>query len=233
MRLRHALSAEQISLGFDNSTDIFQHKDLANRISTLFKNLQGGSVCLLDGRWGTGKSTFVKQWSAELDKSGVNNIYFDAFASDYIDTPFTALAGMFVRAAHIAKKANDPKVRKFIDKAAKVGKALAATSAKIGLKAATLGAMDGSEIEGLADAIADGLGEIAESSVRKLLEEHAERESQFEAMRGAFAELTTSLRKGQDEKLEGPLLVFIDELDRCRPDFSLGILEIQPTLIPL
>ena len=227
MRLRQTLSAEELALGFDGSTDIFQHKDLATRISTLLSNLQGGSVCLLDGRWGTGKSTFVKQWSAELKKSGIRNIYFDAFASDYIDTPFTALAGVFVRAAHEAKRrSDDPKVRKFIDKAAKVGKALAATTAKVGFKAATLGAMDGSEIEGFASAIADGLGEIAESSVKKLLEEHADRESEFEAMRSAFAELAMSIRKHESDQAEGPLVVFIDELDRCRPDFSLGILEI-------
>lgn len=223
--LRQGLSDEQLSRGFEPATDIFHHKDLADRLNNLLSNVGGSTVCLLDGRWGTGKSTFVKQWRAELEKSGQKSIYFDAFASDYVDTPFTALAGIFIRAAH-ELKVGDAAVAHFIDKAAKIGKALAASSAKIGIKVATLGALDGSEIDGLAGAIADGLGDIAEANVKKVLEEHAERESQFAAMRLALEELTNSLRGMEKEGVAPPLLIFIDELDRCRPDFSLGILEI-------
>ncbi|TAF12665.1 MAG: hypothetical protein EAZ74_06875 [Alphaproteobacteria bacterium] len=227
MHLRFKLSEEELSKGFDESTDIFHNHDLADRVTELFKNLSGGTVCLLDGKWGTGKTTFVRQWSSHLSKSDIPNVYFNSFASDYIDTPFTALAGMFIRAARDAKKQDDPALANFLEKAAKVGKALAATTAKVGLKAATLGALDGASIQGMAEAVAEGLGEIVESSVKNLLEEHAERETQFQAMRDAFSQLALTLTgEANGEIGRPPLIIFVDELDRCRPDFSLGILEI-------
>lgn len=226
MKLRSSLTNEEISQGFVEHTDIFGNKVLSERLTGLFKRMHGGSVCLLDGQWGTGKSTFVKQWAAELRKKDYPCVYFDAFASDYIDTPYTAIAGLFIRAAHDARKGQEPAAREFLRMAARVGKALASTTAKIGVKAATLGVLDGSEIDGLPESIADGLGEITEASVSKVLENHTNRENEFQEMRRSFMDLVKSLRGSELENNDKPLIIFIDELDRCRPDFALGILEI-------
>lgn len=228
VRLRNALSDEELSLGLNSAHDIFGKKDLAKRLTVLFKNIEGGAVCLLDGRWGTGKTTFVKQWMSDLKSEEISSVYFDAFSSDYVDSPFTALAGIFVKAAHEAERADDPQFRAFLDKAATVGKFIAATSLKVGLKAATLGALDAADVQegvkDIASALAEGIGEISEAAVKKVLEEHADREAQFEALRLSLAGLPNLLSKRDDKS--GPMIVFIDELDRCRPDFSLGIIEI-------
>lgn len=239
MRVTSSITDAEIELGFTSETDLFLRADLANRLTNLLMRLEHGSVCLLDGRWGIGKTTFVRQWAAELRKRGIPSIYFDAFAADYVESPFQAVAGSFVKAATDARKTNDPSYRDFLTKAARVGKAIGAAGAKLGVKAATLGLISTSEVEQLSeirDAVVDGLGEITEEGVKRLLENHASAQADFDALRGALSTLPNLLRPPQpaaelSENQESPplitpLIVVIDELDRCRPDFALGILEV-------
>lgn len=229
MRLRNDLSEESIALGLVPEHDLFKKKQLSRSLTALFENLEHGSVCLLDGRWGTGKTTFVRQWAADLSSMNIPSIYFDAFSSDYLDSPFEAIAGTFVQAAMEADRSDQSAYKSFLSKAATVGKAVASVSARVGIKAATLGAVtaaDLGELGGIRDIVADGLGDVTEESVKKLLESHADRQAQFAALRRSLSELPGLLKPNQSIGGDPPLIVFIDELDRCRPDFSLGILEV-------
>lgn len=229
MRLKSDLSEQAIAEGLVPQHDLFRKKQLALSLTALFENLEHGSVCLLDGRWGTGKTTFVRQWCSELKSMNIPSIYFDAFASDYLESPFEAIAGTFVQAALEAGRSKQEAYKSFLSKAAAVGKAVASVSAKVGIKAATLGAVNAVDLEGLGEikgVLADGLGQFTEESIKKLLESHADRHAQFNAMRKSLADLPNLLRPDQSDAKPVPLIVFIDELDRCRPDFSLGILEV-------
>ncbi|WP_177191733.1 P-loop NTPase fold protein [Nitrosospira sp. Nsp14] len=49
-------------------------------------------VISLDGQWGEGKTTFIKMWRGLLKEVDVPNIYIDAFANDYVDDAFIAIA---------------------------------------------------------------------------------------------------------------------------------------------
>ena len=114
MRFRNELNEEQLAKGLVAETDLFQRRDLALRLTGLFDKLEHGTVSLLDGRWGTGKTTFVKQWMSELVKLGVPSIYFDAFANDYIESPFEAVSASFIKAAIDAKRTDQPSYKNFL-----------------------------------------------------------------------------------------------------------------------
>lgn len=230
MRITAGISDEEIDKGFTATGDIFRKKDLADRLTAMFIGLEHGSVCILDGRWGIGKSVFARQWIAELKLNNIPAIYFDAFASDYMESPFEAVAGALVKAAIEAGRSKDPKYKQFLSQASKVGRAVASTAAKIGVKAATLGVVGAAEIkqlDELKDEISDSLGELSEKHVAKLLESHADNQKNFSALRHSIEKLPELLRPSTvtSEEKHPPLIVIVDELDRCRPDFALGILE--------
>lgn len=231
MRIKAALSDTEIDRGFANNQDHFSQRDLALRLTSLYDSLEHSTVALLDGRWGIGKTTFARRWVAHLRGVGIPAIYFDAFASDYIESPFEAVAGAFVKAAAEAGRTDNSTYRNFVDRAAKVGKAVAGAATKIGVKAATLGVIGAAEIEQLnsvKDDIADALSGASEQSIRKLLESHAEREADFSALKTSLTELPSLLRPASVSEAESrarSLVVVIDELDRCRPDFALGVVE--------
>lgn len=228
MRLRTELSDEEISLGFGHSTDIFECRDLALRLTGLFKQIDHGSVAVIDGRWGIGKATFVRQWTAELQKMDIPSIYFDAFASDYLESPFQAIASAFIGAAVKAGRDTRPAYQNFLSTAATVGKTIASVSAKVGVKAATLGAVsaaDMGQLSALGEAVTDGMADITEEAVKNLLQDHARSEEKFKKLSNSLESLPKLLRPSDSGDGPVPLLIFIDELDRCRPNFSLGIIE--------
>src|SRR3546814_13735172 len=69
-----------------------------------------------------------------------------------------------------------------------------------------------------------------------MLEEHAGDEANFEALRASLGSRPSLHAKkrntdqasteGREEANSSSLVVIIDELDRCRPDFALGVLVV-------
>jgi len=228
VRIRADEDDERWAEGFSPENDVFQRKDLADRLSNLYATLEQGSVGLLGGDWGIGKTTFVKMWSSMLKKRGISTVYVDAFAQDYISDPFEALCGTFVRAAQSSRKEQTPEFREFAERAAGVGKRLLPTIAKIGIKAATVGLVGSSEIEAVQTAIdtsTEAAADAVEERLKAVLEDHAQAEHSFAGLRQAISKLVVAIDRDRD----GPsprLIIIVDELDRCRPAFAVGLLEI-------
>lgn len=213
---------------FDAAAEGAGDKDLAVRLTHLIQNLDHSTVAVFDGRWGIGKTTFIKRWLAHLAAEGIPSIYVDSFAVDYLESPFVAIAGAFSQAAERANKSTHPTYTAFVAAASKVGKTLGGTAAKIAIKAATFGVIGSSELEGLSnvgEAIADAVGDRAEEAVKELIQEHSRKENELATLKGRLSEFPQLLSIGSEEKNASKLVVVIDELDRCRPDFALGMVE--------
>ena len=96
-------------------------------------------VISLDGKWGEGKTTFVRMWQGLLSENEIPNIYIDAFSNDYLDDAFISVVSAITNygETHIVK-GHQEKIAELKNKAKKVGGQLLSWSAKIGIKAATL-----------------------------------------------------------------------------------------------
>lgn len=233
MKIRADFDDAKLLEGFTAENDLFQLADLSRRLSSLYTSLSHGTVSVLDGRWGTGKTTFVKMWAAELERSGTPAIYFDAFKADYVQDPFQAVSSAFIQAACQRRKTDDPAYKKYLSNTAAVAKRLAGVTLKAGVKLATLGAIGPNDLEALGELGAElgtSAGEITEEAVKALLERQASDQESFDALQQSLGELPMLLAPSSDaegsDTSTSPLIVIIDELDRCRPDFALGILEV-------
>jgi hypothetical protein len=105
-----------------------------------------------------------------------------------------------------------------------VGKRLGGLVGRIALKAATLNAMESAHIEELKDigtTFAEGISEIGGDLIEKKIEGYTSEKDALKAFKESLKALAAIVRKKQ----EFPLTIIVDELDRCRPDFALQLLE--------
>jgi len=183
---------------FGDALDIFGFKEFADSMARLACGIALPATLVLDGPWGSGKTVFIKQWRYLLDKAPHNArvIYFDAFAHDFRQDPFVALT------TELAKKSKKP--QKLKEAAAKAGRSIVPTLAGAGADLLTAGFL-GKTIE---EFLKDQFAELDHEQQR--LEE--------------FNETLESVSKPDEG--QGPLILIIDELDRCRPDFALSCLEL-------
>jgi hypothetical protein len=90
------------------------------------------------------------------------------------------------------------------------------------VKAATAGALEAADFKEVADSISSEAQTVSDRYLGELLTKQKEQKVTLRAFREALSTMAATLKEGQDP---APLVLVIDELDRCRPLFALQILE--------
>jgi hypothetical protein len=197
--------------------DLFNRRELAKQLTGYLERLRDGTVIAIDAPWGEGKSCFGRNWAADLKSQDYRVIYLDAFQQDYVEDPFLLIASE-INEVIITDDTAGEDLKK---KAAKVMKAILPLTAKIALNVISriaLGTADASK--GIDEAILaaeDDASEATQKWLEDKIESHSEEKKSLESFRDALQEFCESQVK--------PVVFFIDELDRCRPDFAVKLIE--------
>ncbi len=180
----------------------------ANILTTVVSQNQG-CVLAIDGKWGSGKTTFVKMWKKSLENQHFNVLHFNVWEHDFTTDPIIGMISQFRDMA----EGDDAKVKftKFAAAAGKVASGMLPSIAK-GLTKKCLG-------EDVVELIGSAMKEIADS-FDKVIDDFVEQCQSMEEFRKALENLVEFTT--QDGK---PLIFIIDELDRCNPRFAVKVLE--------
>lgn len=208
------------SKGFGD--DIFNRKSFAISLTNLIKRTDDALVISINGHWGEGKTTFVKAWQSILNEQHVPNLYIDAFASDYVDDAFMVVAGAITE--YMAQNAPIEKTDDFLEKAKQVGAHFLSIGAKVAIRAASAGLVNGEDFKIAEDALketGDELGKSAESYIKLRLKNH---QKDLKSV-NSFKSYLSSIPELLNRKTNHSLTIIIDELDRCRPSFAVEMLE--------
>ncbi|WP_415518493.1 MAG: P-loop NTPase fold protein [Desulfovibrio aminophilus] len=216
--------------GFTSDNDIFNRKPFANQLTNLIRSADDQLVIGLDAPWGEGKTTFVKQWRCLLRKEyNIDSIYLDSFSSDYYSDPLVALSSSIYDFIKYKISDGDDKERwesrkKILLKNCKTwGKAILRAGIKTGVRAITAGAVSCCDVELIKESIEGAAGEI-EGKVVEIFEEENMYNMAIEKFRADLTEFAANISRAEEGK-RTPLIIFIDELDRCRPDYALDMIE--------
>lgn len=179
----------------------------AMTLTNIIENYPEGFVLAINNKWGTGKTTFVKMWQQLLKNNDFKTIYFNAWENDFEDNPLTA----FVGELQIINKKEKDKFNKVVKNAALISKNVAPAVIKAFLKKYI-------DSETLVDGISDtskSFFEIFEDKIK----EYSKRKESISEFRKSLSEYVANESNGK------PLIFIIDELDRCRPNYAVLLLE--------
>lgn len=184
-----------------------RQKDAAN-LTNLIQNYPSGFVLALNNKWGLGKTTFIKMWIQELKNQNFNTIYFNSWENDFESSPLIALISEIKKQLEIS---NQNKFKKLI----KYGALFTKNTLPI-LIEGIVSKHIGTEKLNLLKKIEDTGLEIFKTEI----DLYTERKENLIKFRN---ELKIQIQ--ENNKFKTPIVFIIDELDRCRPDYAVELLE--------
>lgn len=176
-----------------------------------------GFVLNLNGEWGSGKTEFLRRMYTGLSESHPV-IYIDAWESDFTNDPLLVVASELINQLNIMfeVKGNDlDRVKSCLGKFVK-GAAIAGAGflTKTLVDDASIG------IESLKAYTDTGSKEYLEM----LKHGYSSQIEAIDEIRKELENLAESLESQYKKQL--PVVVLVDELDRCRPNYSIEMLEV-------
>jgi len=223
-------------------------KFLSNYIAARVSKTGEPLTIALDAAWGTGKTFFINKWAADIEASNGGAIIFDAWKNDFSNEVLVS----FMAELSIGMKPLRERItttEKIVEALNQQTKSLMSGFRKAALPAAgviakgLLQKFTGVAVDQIAKAIESGnlpdaenfdlekategaeedFEKGLETFFEKTLESHKARATATQDFKAALELLVSTLQA--EKALDGPLYIFIDELDRCRPDYAIKLLE--------
>ena len=197
--------------------DLLDRKKPAEVLTQLVDGIDGPCVLTIDAPWGAGKTTFLKMWSQHLRNKGFPVVEFNAWETDYAEDPFVALASELEKGL---KALDDGSFKERIKDTMEAAKKVALRSIPGIIRGLTVGILD------VQPFIEKEAGNMLAAYADHLLRRYKESEKSVKEFQDKLQTMASSLTRATKH----PLMVVIDELDRCRPSYAVALIEVAKHL---
>lgn len=187
-----------------------EREPYARILTDVVNTYADGFVLAISNEWGTGKTTFVKMWRQQLKNEGFETIYFNAWENDFDNAPLVAIMSEL---ATLTNKGNKEVFKSVVTKGSILVKNIAPAVMKALVKR---------YIGDLGDVNLEAVENATKASSEILEQEIKEYTSKKKTIIDFRKELEKFVNQGQPKK---PLVFIVDELDRCRPNYAIEVLE--------
>ncbi len=173
---------------------------VADHLNSVIKNIEQPFLIAINATYGSGKTFFMKNWHRQMQEEARNVVFFNAWSSELTDDPIVALIAEIK--AQIPKLASE-------DMQARLYQLLDIASPYIARK---LPEEQNGENEGL-------------NIARQKLQKHEKIMEAMQTFRRGLMSLVSELGEHEQHSDRQKVVILVDELDRCRPDYAIEILE--------
>ena len=208
--------------------DRLHRRNQVEALASILTKVDGPFVLAVDAPWGEGKTTFLHMTRAYLKKNEFLVVGFNAWETDFSEDPFITLTTELVEQLeghtqeHSEGRGPGTRLARSLGDAIKelrqqsltvVTTRLIATGTKL-----LTTAFIGRDLSGLVEAFLPGDNE---SPGEMRIKSYSE---QKQVMKN-FRETLSTLAIVTKETTGRPLVIIVDELDRCRPTYAIDLLE--------
>jgi hypothetical protein len=195
--------------------DKLNRKVEIENLTELLINIDSPVVLSLNAPWGMGKTTFIKLWNAYLKEKGIISICFSAWENDFAADPLIAFLGEMN--SSFEKYLNLTGQRKKIwEKTKGIGIHIVKRSIPTIVKLGTSGILDMDKF------IETEVSKIPEKIAQEAIELYNNTKKSIDEFK---KNLATVLNTSSENNNPNTIIIFVDELDRCRPTYAIELLE--------
>lgn len=180
--------------------DQLKRQPEVDNLVEIISKLSQPCTIAIDGSWGTGKTTFLRFLQAELQQKNIKVSYFNAWEKDFDKEPFLLILNHIIKQFSLEESS----VKDIKKIAVKVLRSITVNSTKAIINSVLPIKID--------DILEDASSILAEEIFDKLTEE----EEEIKTLQKKLSQLIDKNNK---------MVVLVDELDRCKPSFSIELLE--------
>ena len=206
--------------------DFFNRKVVADNLTNLILNNEKSLVISLNGAWGEGKTYFVNNWVAFLKErakkqdSNIIPILYNAFENDFSDEVFITLAASIERElekyyGEIWLK--EERAKKLKEQGKELAKDLVLLTSTTLIETVI-----GVNVSGFFKKRIESAQRFDKEANKALVDQKFDKYLKLEKTIKAYRD---RLKDALEFKGDNKILFIIDELDRCRPDFALQVIE--------
>lgn len=214
-------------------TDIWEQDELGYRsigeaFTNLVKTIDDAKVLSIEAGFGRGKTFFRKAWAEHLRENGEVVVEIDVQQSDHSGDPVVTLLGALVAA--LPEKEQELSIKAY-ESAKKIASLGAKTLTKVALRSAADDVIDAvtdaakdqiedfEHLKGFLDEVGDGMSKAAGQAIVAQMSAEKVRTEELPKQLETLLNALTS--KAGTERV----IIIIDELDRCHPDYAIAVLE--------
>lgn len=205
--------------------DLFEREPFCRSIISLIEQSRKGFVICIDAPWGEGKTVFAELFKTLLKREGKESVYYNSYKYDYFDDPYTSILSEIraITDEGELKKAGKVKkgMKELASKAAPFIAKMTGMAAGMAAKAAISANGGGATETELAGTAAEQVTKDLGQQVLNRLTQCSDEYKSVEEFKKELSELGQEVKEVQGL----PLVIVIDELDRCRPDFAMKVIE--------
>lgn len=202
------------------SDDKLGRLEFAKNLVRIIEKEDNGYVLAIDSAWGGGKTHFCHMFKNALNDGykediikGNKCLYFDAWENDFSEEPLVNFIGEILKDENNIKEDTKENLKTSTVNFVKAALPIAIK----GGASYWLGRILGKET---LEELKDGISELSGNLIENVLVEDINKYQEIKATIKIFKD---SLKKIAPEGKK--LVIFIDELDRCRPDYAIKLLE--------